>query len=141
MKVTLFALLLFVGATVSASVTNALVCSDIASRTYESDYGNLTVSVTDIVTTPKWDERSNPPVSISKAIELATKQLPQLKTGTWSLQQIALNDYDGKGWHYLVAYTTREIFSKDDDDFVIIKEFMCAVLLDGRVIVPTKSTE
>ena len=141
MKVTLFALILLMGATASASVTNVLVCSDIANRTYESDYGNLTVSVTDIASTPKWDEKGNPPISISTAIELATKQLPQLKAGTWSLQHISLNDYDGKGWHYLVAFTTREIFSKNDDDFVIIKEFMCAVLLDGRVIVPTKKAK
>ena len=141
MKPALCALLVFIGATASASVTNALVCSDVSSRTYESDYGNLTVSVTDIASSPKWDAKSNPPISIARAIEVATKRLPPLKDGTWNLQHISLNDFDGKGWHYLVAFTTSETFSKGDDDFVITKEFICAVLLDERVIVPTKKAK
>jgi hypothetical protein len=141
MKTTLIALLPFIAVTALGSVTNALVYSDVSSRTYDSDYGSLTVTVTDIVSTPKWDEKSNPPLDISRAIDVATRRLPVLKDGKWRLQDIALNDFDKKGWHYLVTFTTNEMVSKGDGDVVITKTFICAVLLDGRAIVPKEKTK
>ncbi len=141
MKSLLCGLLLLLAIPSYAAITNDLTPSDIAAQTYESDYGTLTLTVTDIVSGPRWDTKSEPPVSIATAIAAVTKQLPPPKGETRILSSISLNNFDGKGWYYLVVFEDYRTFSRDALHYIATYQYVAVVLMDGRVLVPSEKTE
>ena len=138
MKHLLYGLLLLLGTSTLAAVTNELTPSDVSAQSYPSDYGVFTLTVMDIVSSPKWDGHSTPPVTIEAAIEAVTKHLPQIDD-KWTLNYISLVNFDGKGWHYLVVFENPTFFTKDQLHYVVTKYYIAAVLMDGRVLAPGAS--
>ena len=130
----LFTLIVIVAC--NAATTNELVYSDIATRQYQSDYGALILSVSDIVSAPKWDEQSEPPISVSNAINSVRQILPPLKDAEWIMESITLNNFDGKGWHYLVVHSNHTAHDQDDRHYLVSKQHIAVVLMNGRVIYP-----
>lgn len=130
----LFSLIVIVAC--NAATTNELVYSDIATRQYPSDYGPLLLSVSDIVSAPKWDEQSEPPISISNAINTVRQILPPLNDAKWIMESITLNNFDGKGWHYLVVHRNDTTYDQDDRHYLVSRQHIAVVLMNGRVIYP-----
>lgn len=130
----LFTLIVIVAC--KAATTNELVYSDIATRQYEFDYGALILSVSDIVSTPKWDEQSEPPISVGNAITSVRQILPRLNDAKWIMESITLNNFDGKGWHYLVVHRNDTPYDQDDRHYLVSRRHIAVVLMNGRVIYP-----
>ena len=141
MKYLLYGLLLFLGTWSYAAITNDLTPSDVSAQIYESDYGALTLTVTDIVSGPQWDTNSEPPISVATAIAAVTKQLPPPKGERRVLSSVVLNNFDGKGWYYLVGFEDYMTFSKDELHYVVTNQYIAVVLMDGRVLVPSEKAE
>ena len=141
MKCLLCGVLLLLAIPSYAAITNDLTPSDISAQIFESDYGTVTLSVTDIVSGPRWNAGSEPPISIATAIAAVTKVLPPSKGETRTLSGITLNNYDGKGWYYLVVFEDYHTFSRDELHFIVTNRYIAVVLMDGRVLAPSDKTE
>ena len=140
MKTIIGVILMLLGTTTLAAVTNELTPSDVSAQSYPSDYGVFTLTVMDIVSAPKWDGHSTPPVTVEAAIDAVTKQLPPIDD-KWTLNYISLVNFDGKGWHYLVVFENRTFLTKDQLHYVVTKYYIAAVLMDGSVLAPEASPQ
>ena len=141
MKGLLCSVLLLLAIPSYAATTNLLIPSDLSALIFESDYGTLTLTVTDIISGPRWDKNGAPPISIATAIAAVTKQLPPPMGNSRVLSNISLDNYDDKGWYYLVVFEDYQTFSKDDLQYIVTNKYIAVVLMDGRVIAPTDKTE
>ena len=141
MKWLICGVLLLLAAPSHAATTNILVPSDLSALIFESDYGNLTLTVTDIVSAPSWDKFGEPPISIATAISAVKQQLTAPMGITRALSSISLENFDGKGWYYLVAFEDYHTFSKDDLQYIVTNKYIAVVLMDGRVLAPSEKTE
>ena len=141
MKTIIAGILMLLCTSTLAAVTNELYPSDVSAQSYPSDYGVFTLTVTDILSAPKWDGHSTPPVTIETAIQAVTKYLPPLTDDKWTLNYISLVNFDGKGWHYLVVFENRTFLTKDQLHYVVTKYYIAAVLMDGRVLAPGASPQ
>ena len=138
MKTLSLGLLLLLCATTHAAVTNELLICDVASRMYPTDYGTLTLSAIDFTSTLGWDGESDPPLSVAQAIDSVKLSLPPITEDRWMLDSIIVENFDGKGWCYLVTFKHNSSFTKDQRHYIITKHYCAAVLMDGRVLLPSK---
>ena len=139
MKTVIFGMLLLLGTTTLAAVTNELYPSDVASRMYPTDYGTLTLTPEIFVSPVKWDGSGDPPISVSGAINAVKKHLPPLSEEKWKLDSISLMNFDGKGWHYLVVFQNHHSFTENQLHYLVTKDYIAAVLMDGSVIPPSNN--
>ena len=134
-------MLMLLCTTVHAAVTNELYPSDLFGQKFRSDYGTFTLTVRDIESAPQWDGQSDPPISISRAISSVTIHLPLIDGDNWMLSRVGLENFDGKGWYYLVTFETHSTFAEGQHHYVVTKYYTAAVLMDGRVLAPPENTE
>ena len=141
MKWILCGLLLLLGSQSFAAVTNELCPSDLSSLFFESDYGAFILRAKDILPTPAWDADSEPPLSAVSAIRAVKLHLPTIIDDEWLFRGIGLHDFESKGWFYLVHFDSSSIITNSGRDYVVTKTYTAAVLMDGRVIVPSEKTD
>ena len=132
--------LLLLGTSAIAAVTNDLTPSDVSARIFDSDYGALPLAGTDIVSAPQWDTSGEPPISAAAAMAAVTKQIPPPKGERRALSSINLENFDGKGWYYLVVYEDYRTLSREGLRFVVTNRYTAVVLMDGRVLAPSEKT-
>jgi hypothetical protein len=138
MKTLMVGILLLLCTTTHAAVTNELHPADLFSRGFPSDYGDFTLTVRDIESAPRWDGHGDPPTSISQAISSVRIHLPLIDEDSWILNNIGLENFDGKGWYYLVVFENHSTFTKGQLHYVVIKKYIAAVLMDSRVLIPSE---
>lgn len=127
--------------TAHAAVTNELYPSDLFGQVIPSDYGTFTLTVRDIGSAPRWDGHGDPPISISQAISSVTIHLPLIDEDSWILSRVGLENFDGKGWYYLVIFENHSTFTEGERHYVVIKNYTAAVLMDGRVLAPLENMD
>ena len=141
MKWLLCGLLLLLGSQSFAAVTNELCPSDLASLYFESDYGAFILRAKDILPTPAWDADSEPPLSAVSAIRAVKPLLPTIINDEWLFRGIGLHDFENKGWFYLVHFDSSSVMTHIERVYVVTKTYTAAVLMDGRVIVPSEKAD
>jgi len=128
-----------------AANTETLIFSDIASTSYESDYGVVTVNAGQLPSISKWDEKIGLPLSVSNALIAARSQLPKEGKGEWHLSSIALTsfgEHSGYGeWYYVVCFYHITMFTKDKEPYKTTTRYTSVVHFDGSVLTPIRKNE
>ena len=100
------------------------------SKSFTSDYGDVTVSASNVLKTVVWMRDQPLPLSPQAALAAVEKQLPRKNDDWWRTESVALTSFDYDKWFYVVSYShVMHIASRE-------RSYVAVVLMDGTVMPP-----
>lgn len=125
-------LLAFSFSTLAQTKSSSKASGSIRGENYSYKYTEA-----DFADTPSWKvEDGEPPISISRAVQLVRINLPRFveSSENWKIRHIFLSNSNDDKWFYRISYTCFGMICRELE----AREFSILVKMDGTILEPKK---